>query len=395
MYYVILISLIILLILICIKIKYRFWIYQPVFHMYDIYYMLFPPGIIRDKLPLQNKYTNFKNIKTLIFEEISQIKMNKFVNFIRNNYLQNENNTFLPSNQTINSQFTSHNSSSYFSFYSENIKLNFKNSNNIIDDDKILGVITSRPLNVIINTTPAIKFDLYYADYLCVDLKHRKKGIAAELIQTHEYNQRNLNKNVRVSLFKRESQLTGIMPLCVYKTYGFHIFKWNKPQQLHSKYSIININNENLYKVINFIKINCNLFGIIITPSCSNILQQLQNKSMIIGVIIIEDEIKCVYFFKRTHTCIEKKMEILTCLASFKTPDFPNEVFIQGFKIMFWDYAEKYNYGCCAIENISQNNVIIENISIKTRPFIISPTAYYFYNYACHPFKPENVLIIE
>ena len=116
---------------------------------------------------------------------------------------------------------------------------------------------------------------------------------------------------------------------------------------------------------------------------------------MLIGVIILQDEIKCVYFFKRTHTCIEENMEILTCSASIKTPNFPNEYFIQGFKIMFWDYAEKYNYGCCVIENISQNNLLIQNICIKTKPFITSPTAYYFYNYACHPFNPEKVLIIE
>lgn len=396
MYYFILILIIIsLIILLYIKIKYRFWIYQPVFHIYDISYMLNPPGIINDKLPLKNKYTNFTNITTSTFEEISQIKVNKFVNFIKHNYLQNGNNRFCPSNKTINSQFASHNSSSYFSFYTENIKLNFKNSNNIIKDAKILGVITSRPLNVIINSQQSVKFDLYYADYLCVDLKHRKKGIAPNLIQTHEYNQRHLNKNIKVSLFKREDKLTGIMPLCVYKTYGFHLFKWNKPHPLHSKYSMINIKKENLYKVIDFIKINISLFDIIIKPDCSNILQQIQNESMLIGVIILQDEIKCVYFFKRTHTCIEENMEILTCSASIKTPNFPNEYFIQGFKIMFWDYAEKYNYGCCVIENISQNNLLIQNICIKTKPFITSPTAYYFYNYACHPFNPEKVLIIE
>lgn len=384
-----------IIILLYIKIKYRFWIYQPVFHKYDMYYMLFPPGIINNKLPLKNKYTNFTNIKTLPFEEISQIKINQFVNFIKNNYLQNGYNTFSPTNKKINSQFASHNFSSYISFYTENIKLNFKNSNNIIDDVKILGVITSRPLNVIINSPQLLKFNLYYFDYLCVNLKHRKKGLTSQIIQTHEYNQRHFNKKIKVGLFKRERQLTGIMPLCVYKTYGFHIFKWNKPYPLHSKYSVINIKNENLYKVIDFIKINISLFDIIIKPDCSNILNQIQNESMLIGVIIIQDEIKCVYFFKKTHSYIKDNLEILTCSASIKMPDFPNELFIQGFKITFWDYAEKYNYGCCVIENISQNNLLIQNISIKTKPFIITPTAYYFYNYGCHQFRPEKVLIIE
>ena len=40
------------------RMKYGFWIYQPVFHCYDIYYMLFPPGIITEDMPKKNKYTS-------------------------------------------------------------------------------------------------------------------------------------------------------------------------------------------------------------------------------------------------------------------------------------------------------------------------------------------------
>ena len=32
-----------------------------------------------------------------------------------------------------------------------------------------------------------------------------------------------INKNIVVSLFKREDELTGIVPLCVYSTYGFPV----------------------------------------------------------------------------------------------------------------------------------------------------------------------------
>ena len=42
-----------------IRIKYGFWVIQPVFHIYDISYMVNAPGIINDYLPKKNKYTKW------------------------------------------------------------------------------------------------------------------------------------------------------------------------------------------------------------------------------------------------------------------------------------------------------------------------------------------------
>jgi hypothetical protein len=56
---------------------------------------------------------------------------------------------------------------------------------------------------------------------------------------------------------------------------------------------------------------------------------------------------------------------------------------------------EKGKYSYLAIEDISDNNYIIENIKIKTHPLVISPTAYFFYNFAYNPFKSNRILIIN
>ena len=87
-------------------------------------------------------------------------------------------------------------------------------------------------------------------------------------------------------------------------------------------------------------------------------------------------------------------MEILSCFASINNC-LAEDIFIQGFKISFWNIADKNNFGFCAIENISHNNVIITDIIKKTHPLIVSPTAYFFYNFAYHSFKPEKVFIIN
>ena len=51
-----------------IRIKYRFWALQPVFHFYDLYYWCRNVGIIRHELPTTNRYTNFKDIRTYTFD---------------------------------------------------------------------------------------------------------------------------------------------------------------------------------------------------------------------------------------------------------------------------------------------------------------------------------------
>jgi GNAT superfamily N-acetyltransferase len=374
--------------------KYGFWVVQPVFHVYDFMYMLKPPGIINHNLPEKNKYTNFKSIDTTMFQEVSEIKKSRLVNFIRSNYLQNKENIFSPKSENIIPYFNGHNAKSFISFYNEeNLMLDLKKGT-MVEDKKIIGIMSSRPIHVVINNNDKdAKFDAYYVDYLCVDKMYRKKGIAPQLIQTHEYNQRHLNKNIVVSLFKREDELTGIVPLCFYSTYGFSVNKWTKPDDLHPSYKMLEINEQNSHFLFDFIKKNNNNFDIIINTEVTNIIELIKTNNIFIYVILLDDEIICAYFFRKTCTFIEKNMEVLSCFASINNCD--DNIFIQGFKISFWKIAAEKYFGFAAIEEISHNNIIIDNLKIKTAPLIVSPTAYFFYNFAYPTFKSDRVLIIN
>ena len=86
----ILLFIVIIFLVICsyIKYKYGFWAYQPVFHVYDLGYFIYPPGIIVHDLPQKNKYTNFKNVSTFVFDAITPYQIEKLVNFVKTNYLQ-------------------------------------------------------------------------------------------------------------------------------------------------------------------------------------------------------------------------------------------------------------------------------------------------------------------
>jgi predicted GNAT family acetyltransferase len=230
-------------------------------------------------------------------------------------------------------------------------------------------------------------------DYLCVDKQYRKKGIAPQLIQTHHYNQRHINKSIVVSLFKREDELTGIVPMCVYSTYGFHVTTWTKPLDLSAEYKLVEVNQQNFHTLYDFIKSKCNKFDIVINTEVTNITELIKTKNIFVNMIIADDAIVAVYFFRKSCVYIEKNMEVLSCFASISNVE--DNIFCQGFKISFWKIAAENYFGFCAIEDISDNNIIINNIISKTKPLIVSPTAYFFYNFGYPTFKSNKVFIIN
>ena len=387
-------TLIIFLIFIYIRLKYQFWAIQPVFHVYDIGYMIKTPGIINDSLPEKNKFTNFKNIDTNIFSELTSLQTQRFINLIKTNYLQNKDNNFSPQSENILPYFNGHNDKSFVSLYNEDNHMMDLKKGTMITDKKVIGAITSRPVYVVINNgRKEAKFRAYYVDYLCVDRSNRKKGIAPQLIQTQHYNQRHINKNIVVSLFKREEELTGIVPLCVYSTYGFPVTTWTKPEELSSQYTLLEINPQNFRYLFDFISESGKKFDILINTEVTNIIELIKTKNIFIYSIMVDDNICCCYFFRKSCVQIEKGLEVLSCFASICSCD--ENIFLQGFKISFWKIAAENYFGFAAIEDISDNNIIIESLKKKTKPLITSPTAYFFYNFGYPTFKSNKVLIIN
>lgn len=407
--------LLIILFFIFIRIKYRFWAVQPVYHFYDIYYMFVNVGIIRHELPDKNRYTNFTDIETItatkLLEDdpIMKVKLTNFIDLIQLNYLRNQDNTFFPEKDNIIPYFDGHNVPSFFSFFWQPDVLMDVKTGTTIGTKMLIGAITSRPLIVTIyktNNPELVKFETYYVDYLCVKKGFRKKNIAPQLIQTHEYNQCHMNKNICISLFKREGELTGIVPLTAYKTFVFDMKNWRiPPKPLHSKTTLLVGDSQNMYYLYNFInelssnenrnkKWDSIKWDITIIPEMTNLISLVKSKNMYIYMLMTDMEIEAVYIFKKTCTTIEKRKEILTLIASINTIELTK--FIQGFKNVLWEILLNHpNYHYLAIEDISNNNYIINNIKEKTHPTFESPTAYFFYNYARSPFNSNRALIIN
>jgi len=91
------------------------------------------------------------------------------------NYLRNKENTFSPKKENIVPYFVGHNSKTFWTYFAEPDILIDNKTGSTIEETKIVGIITSRPLHVKINNgrKDAI-FDVYYVDYLCVNKNKRK-----------------------------------------------------------------------------------------------------------------------------------------------------------------------------------------------------------------------------
>jgi hypothetical protein len=384
---IILISIIILF-YIYIRLKHRFWCIQPVFHIYDIHYWFRNGGIIRKELPEKNRYTNFKDISFFTFNKINDKQLKEFIFLIQNNYLKNKENHFHPKKENIIPYFKNHFADCYFTFYYKDILLEDIKSLDIIPDKKLIGVITSRPLHVIIQNK---LLDVYYVDYLCVDKSYRKKNIAPELIQTHEYLQSHNNKKIGISIFKREDNLTGIIPICVYKTYCFNMQNWYNPL---NNINLLKGDGNNIYYLYNFINENKKKWDIQVLCELSNLIELIRSNNIHIYMIILEKEIKAAYFYRKVCTSITKGKEVVSCFASIKG-EIEEENFIQGFKIGLSKIVKKHNFSYLCVEDISDNNIIIKNLLIKNNPTSIHPTAYFFYNFAYQTFSSNKVLMIN
>jgi len=386
-YIIVIFTVVLLLSYLYTKYTYGFWMDLPVFHEYDWKYKLWPPGIINHNLPEKDKYTNFKNIKTRVYSELSDLSIQQFLHFVK---LTTGPHTFMPKVNNITPYFIGHNAKTFITVYNQDVLLIDKNQNIPIRDSKIIGTITSRPIHIRINNGDAdAVFDAYYIDHLHFE----NKSILPELLKTHMYNQCHINHKVSVNIFKQPGALlAGLVPLCKYKIYEFSVDNWTKPMNLDAMYNIVEINSQNMYLLYEFIKENSVKFDIVVNGDMSNLVELIKSKNLFIYAVVFQDEIICAYFFKKTCLFKNKELEILSLVGSIK--NCTNDVFIRAFKICFWKIAADNYMGYAMVENMSHNNIIIDNLCLKTKPQLITDFAYYFYNFAYNPFHSNKVLIL-
>ena len=384
-----------------IKRKYGFWYYQPVFHLFDIHYNFFSPQVIRKNLPVKIKFTRTDLVKVKPFQEWNLIQLHCFCRFVLQEFYVQGDNRFVPQRENILPYFEGHNEPCFLSLMQVPELLQEEKNHRVIQSQKMVGVMTSRPIELIFfpskTTVP-----LYYVDYLCVAKSHRKKGVAPQIIQTHEYVQRHSNTRRAVSLFKREGDMTGIVPLCAYTASCFSLYKMIKSQSKSNlSYGVVLATKQTLHLVMHFLKENQWKMDCMGWPSLQNIMALIETSNLFLSFFKVHDQIQSLYVFKKSCMEIQQGREALTCVGSLKSDKQVQSMFVHGFYESLHLIVEQQNqqkkggFYLLVVEAISDNVSLLEDILKNTKkPLHTAPCAYFLYNYLHTPLSAEKVLMI-
>ena len=390
------------------KIKFPFWSIQPVFHIYDLKHWIFPNKIINSSIPEPNKYLKLLDVESHSVKNISNELKVKTSSFIQEHFLRNKFVEYNPSKEDIFNYLQTQLEPSYVSLYLKPKILN--NGDTTIVDRDILGFITARPMYITMNNNT---MPIYYIDNLCVHKDNRSKGIAPNLIQTHYYHLRNLNKNISVCLFKREGNMTAIVPLTIYETVCYNSNIIPKEQKYPINFKLIRITPQNIQLFRDFFKTHAHKFKCIVHPEIEIILKLIKSENIVMYGLLHNYCLISLYVFRKVPSILKKKNsdmnrdmnsdvnsdvnrdeKCVECIASIDNTPM-NNIFIGGFCSAIRRYSRKYNTSNLFIENTSHNNVLIDYLNTNNTKRVSSyPTAFFLYNYVSYSVDSNSTIII-
>lgn len=398
--------------------KLKFWITQPVFHIYNLQYWLKPPGLISTEPPAANKYLNLINNKLFQVDEnlsdvLSDVQLKKICNFIADYYIIHQAARYTPSVEDIFSYLQSANQPAFINLYQEPQLLFEKGGPTDKMEEEIISVISARCLNLSFIKKGKITkaFPLYYIDNLCVKPEYRKKGIAPEVIQTLHYNISRRNKAVNTYMFKREGQLNAIVPLVCYDTHCFDITYFNETNLktiLNPAMNCIELTVNQLNLLIAFIKEQMQNFECVILPDVSNLMHLIKLEKLLMYGVLFQGELIAVYVFRALELYYENKKTV-ECIAILSIKNInqmknitqmkninKTEVMVAGFNMSLLRIKARLKIDMILIEETAHSAAVLK--AFYSNPHIKfqfkTPTAFFLYNYACYSIKNTKTLLI-
>lgn len=407
------ISLTVLTIFAYIKLKYPFWNIQPVYHSYDYWRMLYKtPFTIYKYRPVKTKFTDLAHVHTYPFDDLSADHLADIVNLLQCYYIPTDRIIHTIQSADLTSVLTGQIHTSFVSIYNDihyeyNKNAIIDGSANIIIKQKPIGCITSRSLRFLyrVGSIPNTYTEesVYYMDYLCVNREHNQLNLNRKLLQTHEYNQRLHNKNVSVSLIRKEGDLfVGIVPLVQFKTHTFHIDNIKFPK-LPAKHHVRSIDIENLDILMDYFQSEpitdpkTEFFDLLFFPDIGNITAQLKQGILTGYYLMIEGEVLAFYFFKNTKMTYDDIEGNTSHLMASVMNCYSVNLFHVGFLHALRRQMQiQSNLRILLIDEIGHNVNLMSVWRYKNTPLLTTDTGYYLFNmvYPGSPLLRERCLVI-
>jgi GNAT superfamily N-acetyltransferase len=312
------------------------------------------------------------------FAEASDLQKQAACNLIKNHFLRNGSNHFQPDFiKNILPYFRQEDS--LLTLYYDPRFLKMKE--NVLKDSIPIGLITTQPISIFLKED---EIKANYVDYLCVHSNYRKKGIAEQLIQTHEFNQRCQNKNVHITLFKREGSTMFINPLIQFKSYLRNITNIDDTPETKAKRMDFKTDFNSFH---DFLRNSSSLFKCRITTP--QFLELLRTENIFVYLVVEDLDVLAAYFFKDTCTFINYNERLIGCIGSITSKFLSKQQFCEGFESALYDLSQTKLFSHAVIEHISHNHNFKKNTDTE---FVTM--SYFFYNFIHSTLRPHEVLIL-
>ncbi len=395
-----------------IKLKYPFWSCQPIYHNYDFLRTFCQkPFIINKFNPIKTKYCNFDNVKTNYYYDCKEESKQECANLIQCFYLSTDQILYTLNKKDIDYLLSGQSESSILSIYFDNEYKNIidASGSQIVKKKSPKGLVTSRLLKFwFVDKTTKInnyeEMNIYFIDYLSVDRDVKRTKIFRELLQTHENNQRNLNKNVNVSLIKKEIQLfEGVVPFVKYNTYTYKL-RNNRVNPLPHHHFIVELEDTKVDVLIDFLYSNndycmkTKLYDILIFPDIGNVCDMIKQKLLYVYCLRNKQNVYGFYFFKDAKMYYEElEGNTLHFIGSIMNCLQPT-IFYSGYLNSLKHLLKKdKSFTMLLFENIGHNHIILQQWNRSYVPVFTNNTAYYLYNfvYPGSPLAVNRVFILN
>ena len=139
---------------------------------------------------------------------------------------------------------------------------------------------------------------------------------------------------------------------------------------------------------------NYTKFDIFLSTSISNVLELIKTENIYVYMLIQEQNVLAVYYFKKLCTYLQDDTEVLVCYASVNCCK-NEDIFIEGMYHSIQNIIKRFpKYSQLYIEGLSDNYILINDLFKMTNTLYKIISAYYFYNFAYSSFQPGKTLIL-
>ena len=340
----------ILLIILCIiyiRVKHRFWLSQPMFNYFKLLSWLYPQGYLfkeqNRKFMKQNMYVCNHNI-------ISNRENSNIDFFIMKKQVREKNLFDIHSldDTDISIEYTYNllkDSKTFSQIYDKRIK-------NIMISSSILFIINEKSLK-----------NFHYLNYYSHSLDN-----------LHLYTHINTNKTSNGYLFHTNNKIPILIPFISTSIYCFNI-PHKKKYNISPNIKFITISSDNInlfYHINKDIKKHFNLY---ISHYENNILQLVNKGNLEVKIILNDSNIVCIFVFRENML-----------ISSYHIDGINNEDFYSYFLESF--QGEKIK-----IMNISYNYKLINHMKINRYISKTSLQYWYTYNFIYTPFNKDEVFM--